>query len=130
MAWTIVETVEVWKGSGPNEEMIEVKLACTSDATGTDYDIVTDLIKGACLYMVKIVPGTSGDAPGAAFNLDVEDETDAHILDTDSNSTSATTFHAGANTIGAFPVIKGKCSVVIATLATGKKADVYLQFVR
>ena len=131
MAWTIVETVEVWKMKHEaGDEMIRVKLVCTSDATGTDYDIVTDLVRGTWLYMLKTVPVTGDDAPSGTFDLDVEDEDNLHILDTNANSNTAPSASAGDTTLKIFPPVLEKCSVVIATLGTGKKATIYLYFVK
>jgi len=130
MAWTITEAVDAWKmKSQAGDELIEVKLSCISDANASDYDILQDL-KGTSLYLVKIVPGAGGDAPAGTFDLDIEDETDAHILDTDANSNSATTFHSGLATLGLYPPIKNKVSLVCATLGDANTATIYLYFVR
>jgi hypothetical protein len=119
------------------DTVIEVKLECTSDASGTDYDLVCAMIPGSWLYLVKIIPGTGADAPAAAFDLDIEDENDIHMLDTNSNSeapTGGATYHSGASDMGVFPPIGThtgmKVSVVCATLGDGNKADIYLYFTK
>jgi hypothetical protein len=95
MAWTITETVDAYKTkTQAGDELIEVKLECISDASGTDTELTAETIrqiKGSWLYQMKVVPGTGDDAPTAAFDIDIEDEADFHILDTDSNSVSAIT---------------------------------------
>jgi hypothetical protein len=138
MAWTVTETIRAWSTNlYGGEEMIEVKLACASDASGTDTDLSSTamaLIKGSYLYLMKVVPGTGDAAPTAAWDIDIEDENNHHILDTDSNSNSAVTFHAGSNTVGVYPPIGdfngAKVSVVSATLGNENTADIYLYFVK
>lgn len=138
MAWTITETARAHRMKYGNwDTVIEVKLACTSDGSASDYDIVSTMIKGSWLYLVKIVPGTGADAPAAAFDLDIEDENDHHILDTDSNSeapTGGAVYHSGSAHMGVYPVVGThsgvKVSLVCATLGDGNKADVYLYFTK
>jgi hypothetical protein len=130
MAWTITETVKHKKMiSQAGDELIIVKLACISDANACDYPITSD-IAGSWLYLVKIVPSAAPNAPTGVFDLDIEDDTDAHILDTDGNSVSATAWHIGSSTVGVFPPIFDTCSVVCATLGDTKRADIYLYFTR
>jgi hypothetical protein len=139
MAWTITEHTPVvtkmkiysW------DTLIKVRLQCTSDASSSDYDLVATMIKGSYLYLVKIVPGTGADEPDAAFDLDIEDELDVHLLDTDDNAAAPTggaTYHGGHETMGVYPPIEKesttKVSVVCATLGNGKKADIYLYFTK
>lgn len=141
MAWTITETVRVSKmKSQQGDELIEVKLDCASDANATDYDLsaaAMGAVKGSWLYAVKIVPGTGGDIPDAVFDLDIEDENNIHILDTDANPVAPTggaTYHMGSATMGVYPPIGShsgsQVSVVCATLGNGKDADIYLYFVK
>ena len=132
MAWTITESLEAYKiNHMMGSEMIVVKLVCTSDASGTDYDLTSIAqIKGGWLYEMKVVPSGAPDAPTGTFDIDIEDVDNAHILDTNANSQSAVTFHDGADTIGHYPLIQGKCSFVSATLANTKKATVYLSFLK
>jgi hypothetical protein len=130
MAWTITETSNVYKMKHQQgDELLVVKLACTSDAGASDHDLTTD-VKGSWLYLVRIVPGTAADVPDAVFDLDIEDETNSHILDTDANPVAGTTFHIGSATVGVFPPVISTCSLVCATLGDGKKADFYLYFTR
>lgn len=132
MAWTITEASDAWMmnipGSG-RSELIEVTLTCTSDTGASDYDLASD-IKGASLYLLEIIPGTGGDAPTAAFNLDIENESNNHILDTDSNAHTANSFVIGSATLGIFPPIKNYCSLVCATLGDANKAVFKLYFIK
>jgi len=139
MAWTITETPSQWfTQTTQGDRMIKIKLACTSDAGASDYDVTNIArLRGSLLYLVKIVPGTGGDAPAGAFDLDIEDENNHHILDTDANPAAPTggaTYHAGSNTMGVYPPIEdsasAKVSLVCATLGDGNKADIYLYFVK
>jgi hypothetical protein len=139
MAWTITEHAPVvtkmknysW------DTLIKVRLECTSDASGCDYDLLATMIKGSYLYLVKIVPGTGSDEPSAAFDMDLEDELDVHILDTDDNAAAPTggaIYHGGHSTMGVYPPIENesttKVSLVCATLGDGNKADFYLYFAK
>jgi hypothetical protein len=129
MAWTITET---WTAYPINrvmgEELIVIKLDCTSDANGTDYDIVAiDKIRGGTLYEMKVIPGSGDDEPSAAWDIDLEDYNDDHILDTDDNAVDATTFHDGSITIGHYPIIEDKLSFVSATLGDGNTCVVYIK---
>jgi len=142
MAWTIVESAPVITKMAieAGDELIKIKLACTSDAGASDYDLsaaAMTTIAGAYFYMFKIVPGTGGDVPGAVFDCDIEDENNHHILDTDSNPVAPAegyTMHLAASTLGAFLPIErhsaAKVSLVCATLGDGNKADFYLYFLR
>jgi len=131
MAWTITETVEIQPvGIKGKEEEITIKLVCESDANGTDYDITEStmrLIRGGYLREMYVVPGSGADEPSAAFNIDLEDENDYHLLDTDSNAADANTAHDGATTMGHYPVIRKRLSFVPATLGDGNTATVYIR---
>jgi hypothetical protein len=144
MSWTITPTIhkiKAIKHQVLGDMMVVVKLACTSDASAgsitmkstansaTDtYRHIMDMIEGSWLYMIKTVPAGGGDAPAGTFDLDVEDDNNDHLLDTDANANDANTFTAGSNTLGVFPPIMDQITVVIATLGNTKKADVYLYF--
>lgn len=139
MAWTITETHQIKKMiSQAGDEVLEVKLACTSDGSASDYDLtdaeVLSFINGSFFYLLKIVPGTGGDAPSGTFDLDIEDENDNHILDTDSNPVAPTggcTYHPGSNTMGVYPpIMSSTISLVCATLGDGNTADIYLYFTK
>jgi hypothetical protein len=134
MAWTITETLDKEQYDGGKLKMFRVKLACTSDANASDHDVgsvnknIGNVLNCSYLYMVKLVPGTGGDAPGGAFDLDIEDDNNDHILDSDANIHTANSFLPGSQTLGVFPMILDKCSIVCATLGNGNKADFYLYF--
>jgi hypothetical protein len=136
-AWTITATIDREARIKPHamqyEYLYRVKLACTSDATLTDYEFpgaIMGKVKNSFLYLIKTVPGTGGDAPTGTFDLDVEDDNNDHLLDTDANSNTATTFTVGSDTLGVFPPIFDHISVVIATLGDTNTATIYLYFAK
>ena len=94
-----------------------------------NYQLTTDVI-GFYLYDVRTVPGAGGDAPDAAYDLDVEDELNFHLMDIDSLSTSATQLTKGSNTVGIFPHMSSQPSVVVGTLGTANTNTIYLRFVK
>jgi hypothetical protein len=138
-----VDEIKAIKHEVLGDMMIIVKLACTdtdgdtgasltmkstrNDSTDT-YRAIMDRIEGSWLYMMEVVPGAGGDAPATAFDIDIENKRNSHILDTDSNSNTATSFVLGSNTLGGFPPIMDQITVVIGALGAGKKADIYLYF--
>ena len=136
MAWTFAETLHDSKLVRNGEHINCIKVAATSDGNAGTYSLgstaTAALLKpywqGSVLYLVKIVPSAAPDAPTGTFDLDVEDDTSAHILDTDANSLSLTTFKAGSTTISVAPPIMTTCTLVFATLGNTKKAAVYLYF--
>jgi hypothetical protein len=101
--------------------------ATSRDKTDT-YREIMDMIKGSWLYLIKTVPGTGGDVPTGVFDLDVEDDNNDHLLDTDANSNVANGFVAGNTTLNVFPPIMDEITVVIGTLGDTNTADIYLYF--
>lgn len=135
MAWTITQTV--YRSYNVNilkaEKYIVVKLDCTSDASGTDTELdenIMQKIRGGYVYEMKVVPGSGDDEPSAAWDIDLEDEDNAHVLDTDSNATDAVTFHDGSSTIGHYPVIEESLSFVSGTLGNANTCVVYLKVLK
>ena len=138
-----VDEVKAIKHEVLGDMMIIVKIACT-DTDGdtgasltmkstrnsrTDtYRAIMDQVEGSWLYMMEVVPGAGGDAPTAAFDIDIENKRNSHILDTDSNSHTATTFVLGSNTLGGFPPIMDQITVEIGALGAANKCDIYLYF--
>lgn len=124
-AWDIDETVfynvAPWK---------VVKLACTSDGAGTDYQLTTTGLIGRILYKIRTDPGDGADAPTGVYTLDFEDDLNGHMVDLDGRSTTAIEYSAGDITIGVFPPITRQPSVVLGTLGDGNKTDVYLWFLK
>ncbi len=136
-AWTITATVDkegrIKDHHMQYEYVYRIKLACTSDASGTDYVMPSNImgkIRNSWLYMIKTVPGTGGDAPTAAFDLDIEDDNDDHLLDTDANPNGSNKFTPGHATLGIFPIVFDHLSVVIATLGNANTATIYLYFAK
>jgi hypothetical protein len=139
MAWTITATIdEVYKVRHQmGDELVVVKLACESDASGTDTqldsvmaDMDWDSILGGWLYEMVVNPGTGDDEPSATFDIDIEDGIDRHILDTDDNAVSGASSHGGSDTLGYFPVIEKDTAFVSETLGNGKTCDVYLKILK
>jgi hypothetical protein len=141
MAWTITPTIDkvAMVNHQLGDEIIRVKLECESDSGDSDFDLMAaalgngtfaDVLRGSWLYLVKFVPGTASDVPDAAFDLDIEDDNDDHLLDTDDNTHTANSFVIGADTLGVSPPIIDACSVVIGTLGDGNLADIYLYFLK
>lgn len=140
MAWTITTTIDARVSICPmvGSKAVVVKLACVSDANASGtYNIKTGTngldgsfaeILGSTLKYVKFVPGTGDDAPSAAFDFDVEDGNNDHILDTDSNTHTANSFVLGLSTLGEYPRIFNDLSVVIGTLGDANTADIYMYF--
>jgi hypothetical protein len=146
MAWTISvsyhKDVRIKHVLG-GDTMVVLKVACVSDALGgslamkhrsidpgNSYVEYMDRIRGSWLYLMKTVPGTGGDQPTAAFDLDVEDENTDHILDTDSNANDANTFTVGSDTLGVYPPIFDYVGLEIGTLGDENTADIYLYFLK
>ena len=137
-----VDEIKAIKHEMLGDMMVIVKIACT-DTDGdtgasltmkstrnskTDtYREIMDQVEGSWLYMMEVVP-TSGNGPTAAFDIDIENKRNSHILDTDSNSHTATSFVLGSNTIGGFPPIMDQITVVIGALGAGNQCDIYLYF--
>lgn len=135
-----VDEIKAIKHEVLGDKMIIVKLACTDTdgdtgasltmkSTGNDstdtYNEIMDTIEGSWLYMMEVVPTTS---PSAAFDIDIENKRNSHILDSDSNSNTAVTFVEGNRTLNLFPPIMDQITVVIGALGAGKVIDVYLYF--
>ena len=146
MAWTITPTMDEVrriKHVLGGDTMYVLKLTCASDASGgtitlkstkadpsNDYNELMDQIAGSWLYLMEVDPVTPGDAPSAAFDIDIENKRNSHILDSDSNSNTAVTFVAGSNTLGVYPPIMEEITVVIGTLGNTNDTDIYLYFLK
>jgi len=131
MAWTVVETLHDSKQVRDLTHINCIKLVMTGDGNASNHDLgatLKDYWQGSVLYGIKIVPGTGGDAPTGTFDLDIEDDTDFHILDTDANPNNATTYVIGSDTIGAMPPVLTTLSVVCADIGAANIVTVYLYF--
>jgi len=135
MAWTVTETLHDSRMVRGGEHINVIKLVMTGDGNASDYDLGSasspvdkDLWQGSTLYLVKVVPATGDDAPTGTFDIDLEDDNDDHILDTDANANDANAFHIGSNTLGIFPPIMTTLSVVCADIGDGNKITLYLYF--
>jgi len=127
-AWTIVQSQHAFIETR-NSEMLVVKWACTSDASGTDTAFTID-VTGYYLYGIRTDPGNGGDAPGGVYTLDFEDDLNFHLLDLDGLSTSATEWNNGSATLSIFPAITNTPSAAIGTLGAANTTDVYFYFVK
>lgn len=125
MAWTIVESFREYNNGNKM-----ISLACVSDANASAYaiDDYLDEIKGMFLYLIKVVPGTGGDAPGGAFNLDLQDADDTPIIDVDGVANNANTFIEGSEELGRDPMILDALNLVCATLGAANTARIDLYF--
>lgn len=146
MSWTITPTInqtQTIKHALYGNQLVVLKLACTCDdsaASGSitlkstkadrsdTYCKITDQIEGSTLYLMEVVPGTGGAAPTGTFDIDVENNRNNHILDTDSNSNTANSFVIGSNTLGIFPPIFSQITVVVGDLGDANTVDIYLYF--
>jgi hypothetical protein len=102
----------------------------TGDGNASNY-VISDFlyeIKGKFLYLMKTVPAAGGDAPSGTFDLDLEDEDDSHILDTDANASDAVAWHEGSATLGRDPMIEDHLSVVAADIGSANIITVKLFF--
>lgn len=79
--------------------------ACTV-TLGNDTNYYIDDFKGALIYALEVVPGTASVAPDAAFDIDLENANAFHLLDTNSNSNTATTWNLGDATLGDYPPVR------------------------
>lgn len=135
--WTITSKIDFSEAMKHNlgEWLFRVKVSLASgdDASASDYDLPANIIseiRGSWLYLIKTVPGTGGAAPSAAFDLDIEDDNDDHILDTNARSETATSWTIGSDTLGVYPPILGTCSVVCADLGDANTTDIYMYFLK
>lgn len=135
MAWTVTETLEDSRMVRNGEHINVIKLVMTGDGSASDYDLGSasspankDYWQGSTLYLIKTVPGTGDDQPSGAFDLDLEDADDDHLLDTDANANDSNTFTIGSATLGIFPPIMTTLSVVCADIGSGNKITLYLYF--
>lgn len=135
MAWTVTEALHESRMVRGLEHINVIKVSMTGDGNASDYDLGSasspvdkDYWQGSTLYLVKIVPGTGADAPSGTFDLDIEDENDDHLLDTDANANDENTFISGSDTLGLFAPITRTCSIVCADVGSANTLDVYLYF--
>jgi hypothetical protein len=140
MAWTITGSIDEIYGvcHVMGSEMVIVKLDCVSDASGTDTDLSTLLtgmewqsILGGWLYGIQTVPGTGGDQPTAAFNLDIQDGQDFSWVDEDSVSHTAVDWISAADEAdGQYPLVQKDTAFVCSTLGNENTAVFYLWVLR
>ncbi len=113
-AWTCVEQTPREYSNGNTT----LEVVCTADAGAGAYDISDHIVKlkGRYLYQLKIIPGTGDEEPTGTFDVDIEDEEDDHLLDTDANAADANTFHFAHKTIDGFPMIRESLSIVAGAI--------------
>ena len=115
---------------GDNNAVATITLKSTKADPGNSYNEIMDQLTGTWLYLMETVPGAGGLAPDAAFDVDVENKRNNHVLDTDSNSLSTYGFVAGSNTLGVYPPIMEEITVNVADLGTDNAAQIYLYFLK
>ena len=115
---------------GDDNATTTITLKSTDADPGNAYNELMDQFAGSWLYLMETVPGAGGLAPDAAFDVDVENKRNNHILDTDSNSHTAYGFVVGSDTLGVYPPIMEEITVVVADLGTDNSADIYLYFLK
>lgn len=129
-AWTCTEGRKVY---GPDKSKVIIIVTCAGDGSGATYDLDTYLsdVIGYHLWTLYVIPGTGGTAPDAAFDIDIEDSNDFHLLDTDANSHTTQTWNVGSDTLGQYPLIKDAVSIVFADIGTAADTVVVeLHFVK
>jgi hypothetical protein len=136
MAWTITATIDerYMIGHTLGSEMVIVKLDCTSDASGTDTDlssVLSDMdmqsVIGGWIYGIQSVPGTGGDAPDAAFNIDIQDKHDFSWVDEDSVTHTAVDWISAADEAdGQYPLLRKGTAFVCSTLGNANTAVFYI----
>ena len=135
--WSVTEALHESRTVRSLEHInvIKVSLTAGNDTSVSDYDLGSasapvdkDYWQGSTLYMMKVVPGTAGATPSGTFDIDIEDENDDHLLDTDANANDSNTLIAGSDTLGLFPPVTRTCSVVCADIGDENSVDVYLYF--
>ena len=137
MAWTITQTIDklgIMK-TPVDFEMFKVKLACTSDASGTDTDLSTavmEMVNNSFLWLVICDPGSGGAAPSADFQLELQNEDDISLFDSGAGGISATvdTVKPGTQSAGMPPPFFDTISLVCGTLGDANTADFYLYFAK
>ena len=81
--------------------------------------------------MVKTVPGSGGDAPSGVYQIELEDDEDTPLLTLTGLSTSATEVNPGSASIGVFPMVLDKFSLVVNDqVGNANVITVYLYFTR
>ena len=135
MAWTITETRHASKPmkSQAGDEVNVIKLACVSDGSGCDYDLTQlSYIKNSWLWLVVCIPGTGGDQPSAAFQLQLQNELDVSLYDSGSGGIAhdANTVSPGTVSAGMPPPFFDTVSFVCGTLGDTNTADFYLYFTK
>ena len=135
--WSVAETLHESRTVRNLEHINVVKLVLTAgdDASASDYDLGSasspinkDYWQGSTLYLMKVVPGVTTETPTGTFDIDIEDENDDHLLDTDANANDSNTFISGSDTLGLFPPILKTCSVVMADIGDANTVTLYLYF--
>lgn len=88
----------------------------TGDTGEQTYTITNyaDSIEGWWLYTIEIVPGTGAAAPTGTFDLDVQNENGFHLVDSNANSNTATTWIVANVTLGQYPRMRGPITLAFA----------------
>ena len=138
MAWTtITQTIDNIQTMTQQSdfEIIKVKLACVSDAGAASKDLSAEVmkyVKNSFLWLVVCDPGSGGDAPDAAVQMQLANEDGINFFDSGSAgiSDTADTVLAGTLHAGMPPPIFGTCTFICETLGNANTADFYLYFAK
>ena len=117
-----VDEIKAIKHEVLGDKIIVVKLACLSVSSSDGGTVTMKSTRKDPTNTYRHIMDTA-----AAFDIDIENKRNSHILDT-TNVHTATSFVSGSATIGLFPPIMDELTVVISTLGDTKTADIYLYF--
>lgn len=97
-----VESVQTFDN---RDSVVSVLVTSDGSACTCTLDNYIDRLEGQHIYSLVVVPGTASVAPDAAFDVDLENAVGFHLVDTDSNSNTTTTWNNGDATLGQFPKV-------------------------
>ena len=128
LAWAAECTVcaeNVVQRSADGSVIVAVTVTSSGSACScTLSDTIQDL-RGLYLYSLEVDPLAA--APDNTFDCDVENDEGFHLLDTDDNSNTETTWNPGNATLGQYPKIRKGLVLNIADMGTaGDQAIFYI----
>ena len=138
MAWTVTTTIDkIYPVSSVmGNEMVVIKLDCTSDASGTTVyldqvlgKLFWESIRGKWMYGILYIPDGT-DTPTETPSIDLTGTGGYSWIDEDAMTADANKFVPGSDESGIFPPIEDGATFVSTTLANTKKAAFYLYILR